>query len=179
MITLTRDSGWADRLRPYLILIDNCKVAKIGDGECLEIPLSPGNHEIYLKLDWGRSNKINFEMVSGEILYFHGRSNLRGIRLLLSFIFAIFLPSKWIILERTNMKPAKENLIDNSLSSKGLKKGESKGYYIFSAILLVSFISSIFVTLNGNIPVKIGLAISILFAICMGVTAYLGYKKQL
>jgi hypothetical protein len=32
-ITISRDSGWADRLREYRILVDGVEMARVGNGE--------------------------------------------------------------------------------------------------------------------------------------------------
>ena len=61
-IKLNRDSGYVDHQRAYRVVIDGEKRAKISNGESIEIVVEPGNHEILLKIDWLRSNTINFSI---------------------------------------------------------------------------------------------------------------------
>ena len=98
-VYLTRDKGWADSLRAYKVLLDGEEVYKIKQGGSYQFNASPGPHELYLKIDWCRSNKIQFSIENNQSIKFTCRSNLRGWRILLMYIF-IFMPSKWIVLEK-------------------------------------------------------------------------------
>ena len=97
IIYLTRDKGWADSLRAYKVFLDGKFIYKIEQGENYQFNTSPGPHELYLKIDWCRSNKIQFSMENNHSIKFKCRSNLRGWRI---FLVLIFIPSKWIVLER-------------------------------------------------------------------------------
>lgn len=52
MIEITRESGIANRLRPYVVLIDDKSAGDIADGETKHFDVKPGNHTVRLKLDW-------------------------------------------------------------------------------------------------------------------------------
>ena len=52
MIRLKRDSGYADRMRAYKVILDGKEVTKIRNGQQIELDVAPGNHEVYLKIDW-------------------------------------------------------------------------------------------------------------------------------
>ena len=54
---------WADRLRAYRLVVDGRERGAIKEGETLEIELPPGDHSVWMKIDWARSRKL---MVSGE-----------------------------------------------------------------------------------------------------------------
>lgn len=97
-ITLSRDSGWTDRIRKYNILIDGKVAAEIGNGETITLPVSPGIHTVQARLDWARSPALTFNTEGGSTR-FRVLSNLRGWRVMLAVIYA-FLPMLWIRLEK-------------------------------------------------------------------------------
>ena len=68
MIIISRENLYADKLRNYKIIIDEKYYDDIKQGEIKNIYISPGNHTIYLKIDWCRSNKINFNVSENETL---------------------------------------------------------------------------------------------------------------
>ena len=99
MIKIKRDSGWADRLRRYKILLDGTEVGTIKNGQELLLNAQAGEHELFLKIDWMRSNKVVFE--SGEsVVEFECSSSLRGLKLFLALVYSLFLPHKWLRLEQ-------------------------------------------------------------------------------
>jgi hypothetical protein len=51
-LKIVRDSGYADRLRAYDVILDGKKVDNIKDGETRELTVSPGQHTLTLGLDW-------------------------------------------------------------------------------------------------------------------------------
>jgi hypothetical protein len=58
-IALNRQrSGRRDRMRPYRVLVDNELVGMVGDQEVQIFSVSPGEHTVWLKLDWTTSNKV-------------------------------------------------------------------------------------------------------------------------
>lgn len=97
-ITLSRDSGWTDRIRKYRILIDGKMAAEIGNGETITLPVAPGAHILQARIDWARSAPLHFN-TENDGARFLVRSNLRGWRVLLAFIYA-FMPMRWIRLEK-------------------------------------------------------------------------------
>src|SRR5699024_10868417 len=95
-LKISRDSGYADRARKYKIICNSEYLGKIGNGETKGFDLAPGDYELYLKVDWCRSNKINFKVSSNERVIISGGSNLRGIKLLFAMIYAVFLPHNYL-----------------------------------------------------------------------------------
>ena len=100
-IILNRDSGYADRLRAYHVVIDDKKTAKISNGANLEIIVEPGSYELFLKIDWCRSNKIKFSISENEIKEFNCGSNLRGIKFIFAIVYATILWNRYIWLKET------------------------------------------------------------------------------
>lgn len=99
-ITLNRKTSYADSIRNYRVLIDNLEVGKIWQGKTIEIPLSPGNHTIVIKIDWCGSNKIPFSISSGENIQFECGSSLTGLKLFLGFIYVFFMPNEYLWLQK-------------------------------------------------------------------------------
>jgi hypothetical protein len=71
MVTMTsikvfRKFENVNMLGTYKILVNEEGLGKVKRGETIEIPVKPGSFEIYAKLAWYRSNKINFTLAEGE-----------------------------------------------------------------------------------------------------------------
>lgn len=101
-IKLKRDSGYADRIRAYHVVLDGKKVMKIGNGESVEITVRPGNHELFMKIDWCRSNKISFPISEGQIKTFDCGSSLRGIKLIFAIVYATFQKNSYLWLRESS-----------------------------------------------------------------------------
>ena len=95
-IILERDRGWADWIRNYKVIFAGQAIGTIGNGEKKEFEISSEEGDLYLKIDWCRSNKIQIPSGSGSILNFRCGSSLRGIKVLLFFIYILFMPYKYI-----------------------------------------------------------------------------------
>jgi hypothetical protein len=64
------DGEKRDRLIGYRVLIDGRRVAKIGRGQRIEIPVTPGRHVIFLRSIWVGSHFVPFEARAGQVLRF-------------------------------------------------------------------------------------------------------------
>lgn len=93
-IILKRDSGWADGVRKYKILLDGNVLCKIADGETLTLPIEAGQHTIKVKIDWCGSKVINFTVQEKNVV-FDIASNLRGAKVFMAILYG-FMPSKWV-----------------------------------------------------------------------------------
>ncbi len=60
-------ASWADRARKYRVLVDGGQRAEIGDDETVQIPVTPGQHVIRMKIDWCRSRDLQVDIRHGEI----------------------------------------------------------------------------------------------------------------
>lgn len=49
-------------------MVDDAQVAKVKRGQTLRLPVSPGRHEIYLRIDWCRSPGVGIDASPGEII---------------------------------------------------------------------------------------------------------------
>ncbi|MDL5047547.1 hypothetical protein QQ054_16145 [Oscillatoria amoena NRMC-F 0135] len=94
MITLTRHCSYADAIRKYRVIIDGHEFGCLKQGETWSYEgLTQGSHTIWLKIDWCRSNQIEFEY-SGEDILFECGSNLAGLKVILTILY-FFMPTKW------------------------------------------------------------------------------------
>ena len=65
-LILNRHSGKRDGWRAYRGMGDGNKVAVLNEGETRELTLSPGDHEVWIKLDWTRSPKITLHLAEAS-----------------------------------------------------------------------------------------------------------------
>ena len=65
-----RDAGITDALRPYKVVIDQESAGHLAPGQSMTVELDPGEHEIYVSVDWARSKKAQFSLESGETARF-------------------------------------------------------------------------------------------------------------
>lgn len=96
MLTISRDNVYRDKLRSYKIIIDGNYCDEIKCGEIKNINLAPGNHTIYLKIDWCRSNKIDFTVLENETVEFECGNPIDKRRILSSIIYITFLKNKYL-----------------------------------------------------------------------------------
>lgn len=96
MIKINRVSGYDDRLRKYKVFVDDIYLGDIRDGETKEFDVSPGQHTIYLKIDWCRSNKIKFDLNKEEKMVFDCGNATRWYNILL---YITFLKNQYLWLE--------------------------------------------------------------------------------
>jgi hypothetical protein len=100
LICVSRDSGYADRLRSYSVVVDGRKIGKIANGETKSFPIDPGEHTLKLKIAWCGSNTIHFDADTSQTVDFQCASSLRGWKIFLATAIAIFTPNQYLRLSR-------------------------------------------------------------------------------
>lgn len=100
MIEIKRDTAYADKLRAYQVELDGNVIGKIGDGESKSFDVSRGTHNLRMRVDWARSNVIQFNVTDNGTLHFRCGNRLKGTNVLLASVYALLLPHKYIILEQ-------------------------------------------------------------------------------
>lgn len=100
-ITITRDSGYADRVRDYRVCLNGTEIGRISNGQTKSFEIEPGEHKLALKIDWGGSNAVPFSIGSNQSCTFVGGSSLRGLRIFLSIFYVIFARSKYLWLKQS------------------------------------------------------------------------------
>jgi len=61
-IKIQRSSEYANRFRNMLLFLDGVEVAKIANGETIELEVEKGVHSLRAKIDWATSNEVQFEI---------------------------------------------------------------------------------------------------------------------
>ncbi len=69
-LTIKRPHGYVNALRPYRVVLDGDEVGEVGDGSTVELSVSPGRHEVYLKIDWCRSPVLAVNVRTDDHLEF-------------------------------------------------------------------------------------------------------------
>jgi hypothetical protein len=68
-----RDSGHADRLRAYKVIVDGNTAGEIRNGETMEFPISSGQHDLLFKNDWCGSKTTQFTTGDREVRTFDAK----------------------------------------------------------------------------------------------------------
>jgi hypothetical protein len=108
LLKIVRDSGYADRLRDYKVVLDGKEAGKVANGETIEFPIPAGQHSLSLKIDWCGSNTIQFTALEEDVITFDARSNLRGSRILATLWFALFASNSYIVLNIRSKDPYRQ-----------------------------------------------------------------------
>ena len=99
-LSIVRDSGYADRLRAYKIVLDGSSIGEIRNGETKQFEISPGEHELSATIDWCRTPAVRFQSSADQNLKFQVSSNLRGVRLLWTLYYIMLATDQYLRLER-------------------------------------------------------------------------------
>ena len=73
-LILNRQPGKRDLWRAYRVMVDGNQVAVLNEGETCELTLSPGDHQVWIKLDWTRSPKIKLDLAEASRTYLQCRA---------------------------------------------------------------------------------------------------------
>lgn len=99
-IRIQRDKGWVDMIRRYKIFLNGEEKGSLKQGEDTELSVVPGNYEIFGKIDWCKTKRIQFAIKNNEEKRkFAIYSNLKGIKVFLAAFYSIlgiFKSDIWI-----------------------------------------------------------------------------------
>ncbi len=95
-LKIVRKSEFHDFLRAYVVVIDGEKIGKIRRGETKDFPISSGQHELALKIDWCGSRTIQFSINEQDRMTFFAKSGRPGRET--EDRFGIIDPDSWISL---------------------------------------------------------------------------------
>jgi len=101
LLILRRVSGWGDHLRNYKVILDGKEVGHIADGETLKCDVAPGEHTLYLKIDYARSQKRQFHSSKDKDVEFVCSPNVQGFKVLMFFLYLTILSTRYVRLEQT------------------------------------------------------------------------------
>ena len=99
LMYIKREVQWVDSLRKYKICVDDQEIGVISIGEKKDFEIKPGEHEIFLKIDWGRSNKLSFNIKENQKINFACGCSIKGWKYLIGIIYAVFLRKKYLYVE--------------------------------------------------------------------------------
>ena len=102
MINITRNSSYTDKLRAYQVVVDGNSIGEINDGDTKSFDVKPGVHTLRMKIDWGGSNEVEFKLSRNETINFRCASSMTGLRGWFGVVYVLFLPNRYVELERTN-----------------------------------------------------------------------------
>lgn len=94
-ITVKRISAYSNKLRTIQLVLDDQVIEEIKDGETKIISVKPGKHIFKAKIDWCKSNEIEFNINEGEYKEF----SLKGTSPLLVLYYITFGRNKYLKLE--------------------------------------------------------------------------------
>jgi hypothetical protein len=96
-LVVRRGKGYVDKVRAYKVLIDGQEVGRIKQDEEQSFPVTPGRHQLQLKLDWVTSPPEVFDAVPGQPVVYSCRPKPNPLS---AFIYMTFKKSQYLILER-------------------------------------------------------------------------------
>ena len=97
-IHLKRTSQYVNRLREFNIYLNNKYVKDISNGEEIVLPVEKGTYQIYVQVDWVKSEKYEFTIHTGEEIHLLCGSPLKGAKLFIPII-PLFLIKQLFIKE--------------------------------------------------------------------------------
>jgi hypothetical protein len=99
-LKIVRDSGYADLVRFYEIVLDGKRAGKIWDGDITELTVSPGQHSLSIRIDWCGSETIPFTVKEGSSILFEVKNNCRGVRVPLAPWYVLFAKNSYLRLTK-------------------------------------------------------------------------------
>jgi hypothetical protein len=64
-------SAFTDHLRSYKVILDGETVGRLRPGGSAIFDVAPGSHQLYLKIDWGRSEKVTVNLMADQSARFY------------------------------------------------------------------------------------------------------------
>lgn len=95
-LTIQRTKSFASILRSYKIVLDGKEIGWIDAGRSFSATITPGSHQIVLKIDWCRSNFLDFAAEQGCEVQLKCGTNIEGWKGLLVLIYITFLRDRYL-----------------------------------------------------------------------------------
>lgn len=95
-LVITRRPNFVAKVRAFKVLIDGEEVGTLREGAPFTHEMTPGRHELQLKLDWGKSPIEEFEVRAGQELRYWCRTNGNPLS---AIYYATLGANKYIVLE--------------------------------------------------------------------------------
>ena len=65
-LCVTRDKVWYGRWRKLRVMLDGDEIGHLASGESKQFDVSSGDHELYVQMDWVKSEPVTFTCGEGE-----------------------------------------------------------------------------------------------------------------
>lgn len=104
MIRINRSPEFRDKVRSYKVIVDDEFIGELKSGETKNFEVSEGEHTIYLKIDWCKSNKLDFKATANELCEFDCGNSMKSWRVFFSLIYISFLKNQYLWLKVKNGK---------------------------------------------------------------------------
>lgn len=101
-ISISRPHHYSDKLRKYKIFIDDIYIGDIANNEIKNFTISEGQHSLYFKIDWCRSNTLTITNDKSSKL-FTVSPNITGWKGLFAIVYITFLKNKYLWAKETEM----------------------------------------------------------------------------
>jgi hypothetical protein len=100
-IEITRGiQKWPDRLRAYKVVIDGQVAGALRQGNTISIPVEPGSHEVWIRIDWCRSPAVSLRLDPGKTARLECAPNAP--RSLLYLIYITIWRERYVSLKRVD-----------------------------------------------------------------------------
>lgn len=100
LIEIFRSSQYVNKFRNYKIVINGIEKGTVGDGKAVKINMDPGEYEVYLTIDWCRSNTLKISIKENELVQLRCGSPVKGWKKILVLFYVIFKQDEYLYLER-------------------------------------------------------------------------------
>lgn len=90
-LELSRSNLRFNKYRRFSIIVDGNKVAAIRNNTSMALPVDPGRHSLYARIDLVKSNKIDFEIAPDQTCKFQiGDRKISSLQYTVFFLFVWF-----------------------------------------------------------------------------------------
>ena len=107
-LKIIRESDYRDLLRAYKIIVDDRQIGEIRHGQTREFPISAGQHQLALRIDWCGSKTLTFSVLEQDIVTFHAGSNLRGAKAISALWYVLFDRDSYLLIEPDSEQLARD-----------------------------------------------------------------------
>jgi hypothetical protein len=98
-VSIRRERQFFGFMRSLPVYIDGRKLGELKSGEQKTFAVPPGEHELYVKMDWCKSKPLRVSTTAGEAAELVCGSPISGLKILIAAIL-VFLPERALFLRR-------------------------------------------------------------------------------
>jgi hypothetical protein len=110
-IIINRPSEWANRARPFKIMIDGQQVGIIKNGISEEFKVAPGKHTVYCKVDWCSSKPVDINLAAEETEYLEVKSGMKYYYHFVIPLVVVLLYNFMLVFSKSGRRPMWFNIV--------------------------------------------------------------------